>query len=84
MVWLTDRLNMTIAVDRNVKNQIQRTNKATMNIIWATPRENWTLLHAYIKDVDQPVHSCSLVSAFVIDPMKRNITRLQSMVHHRK
>ena len=37
-----------------------------------------------ISDTDQPVHSRILVSTFVIDPMKRIITRLQSMVHYRK
>ena len=74
MVRLNDRLAMNIAV------QIKQTNKATqistMNIIWAMSTENWTFLHAYTKDADQPVHLRSLVSAFVIDPLKKRITTL--------
>ena len=46
---------------------------STMNIIWATPKENWTLLLAYIKGADQPVHSHGLISAFVINPLKSKI-----------
>ena len=33
--------------------------------IWASTRENLTLLHVNIKSVDQPAHQCSLISAFV-------------------
>ena len=80
MVCKTDRLNMNKAFDWDVKNQIQQADKATqistMNLIWVTSRENQTLLHAYTKDVDQPVNSRSLVSVFAIDPMKRIITTL--------
>ena len=69
MVRLPDRLNMNIAV------QIKQTNKATqistMNIKQAMSTENRTLLHAYTKDADQPVHSRSLISAFVIDPLEK-------------
>ena len=70
MVRLPDRLNMNIAV------QIKQTNKATqistMNIKQAMSTENRTLLHAYTKDADQPVQSRNLISAFVIDPLKKN------------
>ena len=70
MVRLTDHLDM------NIGGQIKRTNKATqistMSIIWAMSTENQTLLQAYTKDADQPVHSRSLFSAFVIDPLKNN------------
>ena len=71
---VTDRLEMNIAV------QIKHTNKATqistMNIIWDMSTENRTFLHAYTKDADQHVHLRSLVSAFAIDPLKKESLHL--------
>ena len=34
-------------------------------MIWGATRDNLTLLHANNKGSDQPVHQCSLISAFV-------------------
>ena len=70
MVRLTDRLDINIAV------QIKQTNKttqiSTMKIIWAICQQKIGLCCMHTPDADQPVHLRSLVSAFVIDPLKNN------------
>ena len=53
------------------QESLKTTQMSAINIIWASSRENLTLLHAYTKGADQPVHSHSMISAFVINPLNR-------------
>ena len=48
------------------------------NIIWALKQENLTLLLANNKGADQPAHTRSLTSTFVICYLKSEITRSDS------
>ena len=43
------------------------------NIIGASTREKLTLMLANNKGADQPVHSCSLISTFVIHYLKHRV-----------
>ena len=45
------------------------------NIIWTSMRETITLLLANNKGADQPAHTRSLISTFVIHYLKSNVTR---------
>ena len=59
VVKLTDRPDMTIAVDWDVKHQPNQ-------IIWASSRETLSLGVVNNKGANQPAHLRSLISAFVI------------------
>ena len=47
-------------------------------IIWASLRENLTLLHVNNKGTDQPTHPCSLISVIDIRLLKHIISKLAS------
>ena len=47
-------------------------------VIWVVKWENLALFYVNNKGADQPVHPCSLISAFVISSQQRLISKLAS------